>query len=56
MESSGNEVDVETAEAEPEEAGLHKEQPTVDLGQSIDAWPEMDQALDNMFAPRLAEE
>ena len=56
VESSGNEADVETVEAEPEEAGPHEEQPTADLGQSIDAWPEMDQALDDMFAPRLAEE
>ena len=56
VELSGNEADVETVEAEPEEAGPHEEQLTADLGQSIDAWPEMDQALDDMFAPRLAKE
>ena len=47
---------MEVVEAEPEEAGLHEEQPEVDLGQSIDAWPEADQLLDNMFAPCLPEE
>lgn len=56
VELSGNEVDVETVEAEPEEAGPHEEQLMADLGQSIDAWPKMDQALDDMFAPCLAKE
>ena len=35
VESSGNEAYTEVAEAEPEEASLHEEQPEADLGQSI---------------------
>ena len=46
----------EVAEAEPEEASLHKEQPEADMGQSIDAWPEVDQLLEDMFTPCLPEE
>ena len=56
MELNGNEVDTEVAEDEPEEASPHKEQLELDLGQLIDAWLEMDQALDDMFAPCLSEE
>ena len=56
MESSGNGVDMEIVEAEPEEASPHEEQLEADLGQSIDAWSEMDQALNDMFAPCLPED
>ena len=56
VESNGNDVDMEVAEAEPEEASLHKEQPEADMGQSIDAWPEVDQLLEDMFTPCLPEE
>ena len=56
VELSRNEVDTEVAEAEPEEASTHKEQPEVDLGQLIDAWPEADQLLEDMFAPHLPED
>lgn len=51
MESSRNEVDVEEVKAEPLEVNPDKEQPAGDLGQSIDAWPSLDQALDEIFAP-----
>ena len=56
VELSGNEANVEEAEADLEGAGPHEEQPEPDLGQSIDAWPEADQALDNMFTPHLAKD
>ena len=49
-------ISTEVGEAEPEEASLHEEQLEVDLGQSIDAWPEVDQLLEDMFAPRLPKE
>ena len=42
---------MEEVEAGPLEAGLDKEQPAGDLGQSIDAWPLLDQALDKIFTP-----
>ena len=51
MESSGNEADMEEVEAGPLEASPDEEQPAGDLGQSIDAWPSLDQALDKIFAP-----
>ena len=56
VESSGNEADMEIVEAEPEEASPHEEQLEAELGQSIDAWSEMDQALNDMFAPCLPED
>ena len=46
MELSRNEVDVEEVEAEPHEA-----EPAGHLGQLIDAWPSLDQALDKIVAP-----
>ena len=51
VELSGNEVDIEEAEAEPGRAQPDEAQPAGDLGQSIDAWPSLDQALDEIFAP-----
>ena len=51
VELSRNEVDVEEVKAEPLEVNPDKEQPAGDLGQSIDAWPSLDQALDEIFAP-----
>ena len=47
---------MEVAEAELEEASPHEEQLEADLGQSIDAWPEVDQLLEDMFTPRLPKE
>ena len=46
VELSRNEVDVEEVEAEPHEA-----EPAGHLGQLIDAWPSLDQALDKIIAP-----
>ena len=40
-----------TTHSELLEASPDEEQPAGDLGQLIDAWPSLDQALDEIFAP-----